>query len=364
MSKRGKDGAIKPKIRTATPARAAAASVPEKETGTVRRVLMLLSCLADHSDESAQSLADRVNLPRSTVHRLLATLRANGFADSEAGRSFGPGPELFRIAGRLGTRMPYRKIAEPYLQALSARFRETSILALLARDKLKMFYAAKGSPPDPMRYNIELGALEPLVWGATARVMLAYMTEAEIVTALKRREPSPARQLPPNEAELRKSLAQIRRDGYGITVAHRSLNTVGIAAFGAAAEDVPALLQAMPQVTALRDRLEAALHGVATFGTTGPRLGNTACFALAGQSSESRLIALDLAGIAVSAGSACSSGKVAASHVLLAMGISADLANCALRVSLGWETTAAEIDAFLGAFSGAWGRALADTAGT
>ncbi len=81
-----------------------------------------------------------------------------------------------------------------------------------------------------MRYNIELGALEPLVWGATARVMLAYMTEQEVAAALKRHEPSPARQLQPNEAELRKSLAQIRRDGYGITFAHRTLNTVGIAA--------------------------------------------------------------------------------------------------------------------------------------
>ena len=108
-----------------------------------------------------------------------------------------------------------------------------------------------------------------------------------------------------------------------------------------------------------KHRLEAALDGVATFGATGPRLGNTACFALAGHSSESQLIALDLAGIAVSAGSACSSGKVAASHVLLAMGVSPDLANCALRVSLGWETTAAEIDAFLAAW-----RALADTVRT
>ncbi len=208
----------------------AAAPAQERETGTVRRVLMLLSALSDYPDASAQDLAARLNLPRSTVHRLLATLRVNGFADSEAGKSFGPGSELFRIAGRLGTRMPYRKLAEPHLQALSAEFHETSILALLARDKLKMFYAAKGSPPDPMRYNIELGALEPLVWGATARVMLAYMTDREIAAALKQREPSPARQLRPDESELRKSLAQIRRDGYGVTFAHRTLNTVGIAA--------------------------------------------------------------------------------------------------------------------------------------
>lgn len=204
--------------------------VHEKETGTVRRVLLLLSCLVDHPGESAQGLAARLNLPRSTVHRLLAMLRTSGFADNEVSGSFGPGIELFRIAGRLAPLIPYRKFAEPHLKELSAQFHETSILALLARAQLKMFYAAKGSPPDPMRYNIELGALEPLVWGATARVLLAHLSEPEIATALKRREPSPARQEETDETELRESLARIRRDGYGITHAHRTLNTVGIAA--------------------------------------------------------------------------------------------------------------------------------------
>jgi DNA-binding IclR family transcriptional regulator len=205
-------------------------SLQERETGTVRRVLMLLSSVADHPGESAQALAARVNLPRSSVHRLLTMLRANGFADNEPSGGFGPGNELYRIAGRLGARMPYRKLAEPYLQALSERFRETSILALLAREQLKMFYAATGSPPDPMRYNIELGALEPLVWGATARVLLAHLDAPEIAAAIKRREPSPALRLELGKAELRQSLMHIRRDGYGITHAHRTPNTVGIAA--------------------------------------------------------------------------------------------------------------------------------------
>jgi IclR family KDG regulon transcriptional repressor len=208
----------------------AISSPQERETGTVRRVLMLLSSLADRPGESAQSLAARVNLPRSSVHRLLTMLRTSGFADTEPGGGFGPGNELYRIAGRLGARMPYRKLAEPYLQALSQRFGETSILALLAREQLKMFYAAKGSPSDPMRYNIELGALEPLVWGATARVLLAYLSKEEIAAATLHRELSPARRLELSKTELFKSLAQIRRDGYGITHAHRTLNTVGIAA--------------------------------------------------------------------------------------------------------------------------------------
>jgi IclR family transcriptional regulator, KDG regulon repressor len=209
---------------------AASSSSQERETGTVRRVLMLLSSLADHPGESAQSLAARVNLPRSSVHRLLTMLRASGFADTEPSGGFGPGNELYRIAGRLGARIPYRKLAEPYLRALSEQFRETSILALLSREQLKMFYAATASPPDPMRYNIELGALEPLVWGATARVLLAHLDEEEIAAAIKRREPSPALGLQLSKTELRQSLAQIRRDGYGITHAHRTLNTVGIAA--------------------------------------------------------------------------------------------------------------------------------------
>jgi IclR family transcriptional regulator, KDG regulon repressor len=203
--------------------------VQERETGTIRRVLMLLSSLADHPGASAQNLATQLNLPRSSVHRLLAMLRANGFADSEAG-GFGPGLEFFRIAGRLGPRMPFRKLAEPYLEALSAQYHETTILALLARKQVKMFYAAKGSPADPMRYNVELGALEPMVWGATGRVILAYLSESEIASALERREPSPARAQAPDGAELYPALAEIRRNGYGISHGHRTANSVGIAA--------------------------------------------------------------------------------------------------------------------------------------
>jgi cysteine desulfurase len=62
------------------------------------------------------------------------------------------------------------------------------------------------------------------------------------------------------------------------------------------------------------------------------------------------MMALDLMGLSVSSGSACSSGKVGASHVLAAMGVSKDLANCALRVSFGWNSTSADVEAFLAGF--------------
>jgi cysteine desulfurase len=84
------------------------------------------------------------------------------------------------------------------------------------------------------------------------------------------------------------------------------------------------------------------------FGEAATRLPNTSFFAVPGMKAETAIIAFDLNGIAVSSGSACSSGKVQASHVLAAMGVSPELARGAVRVSLGWSTTAADVDRFLG----------------
>jgi len=201
-----------------------------KEPGTVKRILLLLQCLVDHPGESAQALAQRLNLPRSTVHRLLATLRENDYAGHETGGTFGPGLELYRMAARLGGDMPYRRLAEPSLQALSEEFHETSLLTLLERRHLKMFHAASGSPDDPMRYNISLNVLEPLVWGATARAILAYLSPAEIQAAIDASGPSPVQGLTPDATEINAALADIRRDGHAVTYSHRTPNTVGVGA--------------------------------------------------------------------------------------------------------------------------------------
>ena len=80
-----------------------------------------------------------------------------------------------------------------------------------------------------------------------------------------------------------------------------------------------------------------------------------------GVAAERQIIAFDLAGIALSAGSACSSGKVEASHVLAAMGVAVDEAATAIRISLGWTTTGQDIDAFLAAWSEIFERAEAAT---
>ena len=105
-------------------------------------------------------------------------------------------------------------------------------------------------------------------------------------------------------------------------------------------------------LAALRDRAErgACAAGAVVVGE-GARLANTTCLARPGLRADTQVIALDLAGIAVSAGAACSSGKVAASHVLQAMGLGA-LAGCAIRVSLPWDATPADVDRFVAAYAG------------
>lgn len=125
------------------------------------------------------------------------------------------------------------------------------------------------------------------------------------------------------------------------------------AGFGAAAEAYPASY-AKAGVADLVATLEGEVLRLAPdaviFGKDAERLGNVSCFAVPGLKAEVALMSLDLEGIAISSGSACSSGKVGRSKVLTAMGMAPELADCALRVSLGWSSTKDDLDRFLGSF--------------
>lgn len=132
-------------------------------------------------------------------------------------------------------------------------------------------------------------------------------------------------------------------------------NVAGIAGFGAAAEAARRDITGIEHIAKLRQRLEdgarSLVPATVVIGETSPRLANTACLALPGRSAETLVIQMDLAGVAVSAGAACSSGKVGTSHVLAAMQVPAEIARGAVRVSLGWTTTQKDIDAFLAAWA-------------
>jgi cysteine desulfurase len=131
-------------------------------------------------------------------------------------------------------------------------------------------------------------------------------------------------------------------------------NFLGVAGFGAAAAAL------RKEGSVLRDRFEHGLKSIAVdaviFGEAAPRLANTSNFALPGVASETALMALDLDGVMVSSGAACSSGKVRPSHVLRAMGVSDKLARCALRVSFGWNSTEDDVDAALASLAKLVGR--------
>lgn len=125
-------------------------------------------------------------------------------------------------------------------------------------------------------------------------------------------------------------------------------NIAGIAGFGAAAEAARNMLADRDRITHLRDRLEAGLLDLTPdahiIGMGAERLPNTTCVALPGHSAETLVIRFDLAGIAVSAGAACSAGKIGASHVLAAMGLDETTARSAIRISIGSTTTDRDID--------------------
>ena len=106
----------------------------------------------------------------------------------------------------------------------------------------------------------------------------------------------------------------------------------------------------LPELLPLRRQLEAGLDGAVIMGGAAPRLPNTVCFAHAGMNAETLLMAFDLEGVAVSSGSACSSGKVAKSHVLAAMGVAPEISRAAIRVSMGWDTTEDHINHFVAAW--------------
>lgn len=131
-------------------------------------------------------------------------------------------------------------------------------------------------------------------------------------------------------------------------------NVPGIAGFGAAVRVAMAGLDSdVAGMEKLRLRLEEGLRqtrGVFVFSQNVPRLPNTTLFAVPGLKAETAVIGFDLEGIAVSSGSACSSGKVQPSHVLEAMGFGPELAKGGVRLSLGWSTTVAEVDRCLEAW--------------
>ena len=156
--------------------------------------------------------------------------------------------------------------------------------------------------------------------------------------------------------------AQIRGGGQEMGRRAGTENLIAIAGFAAAAEAAQrdladGLWERVAEIrNILEQALEAACAGIISVGKGLPRLPNTLCLVTPGWKGETQVMTMDLAGFAVSAGSACSSGKVAASGVLRSMGMDAVAAGSALRVSMGPQTTEEEALRFADAFAKAHAR--------
>jgi len=137
-------------------------------------------------------------------------------------------------------------------------------------------------------------------------------------------------------------------------------NLPGICGFAAAATAALEGVAVYDRVRALRDELEDQIAEIApdaiVVGAAAPRLPNTSAIAMPGVAAETQVIALDLDGVMVSAGAACSSGKVGPSHVLAAMKVGTEIAKSTIRVSLGWTSSQADIAHFLRAWTALYRR--------
>ncbi|MEO1190644.1 MAG: cysteine desulfurase family protein [Pseudomonadota bacterium] len=232
---------------------------------------------------------------------------------------------------------------QPVLLSLQAANNETGVVQPVA-EALALVKAVGGwLHCDAVQ---AVGRLDPALWSEADYVSLSAhkIGGPKGVGALILRDAAPL-------APLLRGGGQERRLRAGTE------NVAAIAGFGAAALAVAECWRAEAERTrSLRDRFEAGLRALApdaaVFGGDAERLPNTSCFAFPGQRAETLLIKLDLAGVFVSSGSACSSGKVERSHVLTAMGIAPHLAEGALRFSFGWNSSEAEVDQALAALAG------------
>ena len=291
----------------------------------------------------ALALSGRWRGPEGAPPRLL--LSATEHVAALEGHGFGESAEILPVdaSGVLDLATLHAALAGsqgPVLLCLQAANNETGVLQPVAAVAEKVHAAG--------------GLLVCDAVQAAGRIACTFeTTDADmlIVSSHKLGGPLGAGALVLREASLTCERPLIRGGGQERGFRAGTENVAAIAGFGAAADDVAAHVdEEAARLTELRAKLEAEVLRLAPtatiFGTAAPRLPNTTAFAIPGLAAETALMAFDLARIALSSGSACSSGKVRRSHVLAAMGVSDDVARGALRASLGWTTTEADVAAF------------------
>ena len=271
--------------------------------------------------------------------------------------------EAIRIAAQ-GTKVPGRALGATEHDAVPAAMGRAKVMGVDADgliDTAALDAALTGDPAlvAIQHVNNETGVVQPIAEigervAAAGSLLLADcaqsagklpLPDADFIALSAHKFGGP----PGVGALLVKDIGKLRASGGQERGYRRGTENLPGAAAMAAALDSGAFAGALPRITALRKELEQGLagEGAIVIGEAVERSPFIGAYAMPGVASASQLVQFDLAGIAVSAGSACSSGSMKASRVLAAMGLAPDIAGCVIRVSLGASTGEADIDRFL-----------------
>jgi IclR family acetate operon transcriptional repressor len=200
--------------------------------GAGARVVRVLQCVAQEQGEfTLRPLAKRLQLPPTTVHRLLQILVKSDMIERTDADAYRPGRELYRMASRLVQRFDVQTIARPTLLELWTEWQETCSICLYVPSERIAKVADTIPSPHPLRYVLEISSTFALAWGSLGHSILAYLSDSDVDEILSQSRRGPLTGAPaPSRAELRRELSAIRRRRYAVYENRTVLNIAGMAA--------------------------------------------------------------------------------------------------------------------------------------
>jgi DNA-binding IclR family transcriptional regulator len=220
--------------------------------GTVARAVTIMRALAEAQGAvSIKSLAAKLGLPASTVHRLLHLLIDEGMAEQIDRSSYRAGTEFYRLGSLIVGKTRIAEIALPFMREVVKRCDEYCMLCLYLPAERKVMIVETASSSHPLRYVRDKFMPMPVAWGATGRSILAYLSDEEIRAAHEVAGTSPANgQALPRYKDFLRELEAIRQQGYALTFGQKIPGAVGFGTpiFGADGIVIASLCVTVPQI--------------------------------------------------------------------------------------------------------------------
>lgn len=201
-------------------------------SGTVVRVVRLLSFMAQNQETTIRDLSEALSLAPSTCHRLLELLAAEGMIAHDKARStYRIGAEFYRIAAQVQNRDDVCTNARRFLREVVEACDETCVLSLYLPVSRQMIFAERADSSRLLRYQLPMNVPLSALWGASSRSFLAFLPAAEVELIRAKESVSPASGEPvPERAALERELEEIRRRGFAVSRGQKIAGAVGISA--------------------------------------------------------------------------------------------------------------------------------------